>query len=90
MDSDNFDWYKNRGYFLVEDTLVPYSFLERLDDHLSNNNFTYGCVLTLEEICGEEFWNSLKSVERKVLGACILMLMEDHLPVILPDDMADY
>lgn len=74
------------GYYLVDDHLVPYTFLGRLFDHLASNNFEYGEVLSIDEICGPDFLESLTADEYHVLGTCILMILESGFAVVFSDD----
>ncbi len=77
--------YEDFGYFLVDQMMVPYHFLQRLEDHLYKKEIVYGKVMSVEDVYGEEFWASLSYMEKKVVGACILILLESHMPVTLPD-----
>lgn len=64
------------GYVLVNDHLVPYSFISRMANEIHGRIFEYDKVHSLVEIFGEEFLASLNSTEREVLGACMLLLIE--------------
>lgn len=64
------------GYVLVNDHLVPFSFISRLRDELENIFFEYDEVHPLDDSFSDEFLASLDIVERKVLGACMLLLIE--------------
>lgn len=64
------------GYVLINGHLVPYAFINRLVDELGGAIYEYNEVHSLEEIYGGEFLASLSSNERKVLGACMLLLIE--------------
>jgi hypothetical protein len=65
------------GYVLVNDHLVPFSFISRLKDELEDVFFEYNEVHPLDDSFSDEFLASLDSVERKVLGACMLLLIEE-------------
>ena len=65
------------GYVLVNDHLVPFSFISRLKDELEDVFFEYDEVHALEDSFSDEFLASLDIVERKVLGACTLFLIEE-------------
>jgi hypothetical protein len=78
---DNYDPKDDYGYFLVDDHLVPYNFFDRLFAHLANNNFTYGEVISVDEICGSEFLEALTADEYHVLGTCIMIILESGFAV---------
>ena len=82
---ENYDQRDQYGYVLVEGHLVPYTFFGRLHDHISNNNFKYGDVISIEEICGREFLESLNDSERQVVEPCLLILIENGFALIFPD-----
>lgn len=64
------------GYVLVSDHLVPYSFINRLEGQLGGMVFEYDEVHALEEIFDADFLLSLSSKERKLIGPCLLLLIE--------------
>ena len=64
------------GYALVMDHLVPFSFIDRLQDHLCSNVFSYDKIWSPREMCGEIFWSTLDEKERDLLGHCFLILIE--------------
>lgn len=65
------------GYVLVNDHLVPFSFISRLKAELEDTYFEYNEVHPLDDSFSDEFLASLDIVERKVLGACTLFLIEE-------------
>ena len=66
----------NYGYVLINGHLVPYSFISRLEDELGGAFYEYNEVYSLEDIFGTKFLESLTSNELKVLGGCMLILIE--------------
>jgi hypothetical protein len=77
-------WDGEYGYFLIDGCLVPYSFIERLYEHLTDNPLHYDQIISIENICGSENWASLNMMERKMVGPCILILLESFLLVEMP------
>ncbi len=65
------------GFFVIGDKLVPSSLIDRIEDHLSYFKFDSDTVREVEELLGEEFWDSLDSQERAVAGDCILIAIEN-------------
>lgn len=72
------------GYFLVDDKLVPKSFVDRIFDHLCGITFQYGYVWSAEMILGEEFWSTLDEFEQSVAGACLLIIIENGYSIPIP------
>jgi len=70
--------YARKSFMLIDDQLVPTAFLDRLDKHPMawNAVFEEDAVYTARELVGEDFWFSLTNAERRVLGACLLILIE--------------
>lgn len=64
------------GYVLIKDRLVPFSFLNRLADHLVSTVFSFDKIWSPREMCGEPFWSTLDEDERGLLGHCFLILIE--------------
>ena len=65
------------GYFLIKDRLVPFVFLERLEEELDNSViYEPGFVLSAEVIFGHLFLQSLDELERDVLMSCVLLVIE--------------
>lgn len=64
------------GYVLINDRLVPFSLLNRLEDHLGSTVFSYDKIWSPREMCGETFWSTLDEDERGLLGHCFLILIE--------------
>lgn len=63
------------NYSIINDRLVPNSFLDRIALHLSDKSLKYGEVLSPRRLCGDDFFFSLTNDERQVLGPCILLLI---------------
>lgn len=68
----------SKSFVLIENILVPTSFLDELAEHLMpwNHVFENDDLLTAREMVGECFWAGLSTNERTVLGACLLILIE--------------
>ena len=65
------------GYFLVDDMLVPKSLVTRIHYRLCDITFDYGYVWSIQELLGNDFWNTLNDVEQSVAGACLLIIIEN-------------
>ncbi|MBA4055384.1 MAG: hypothetical protein C0490_11780 [Marivirga sp.] len=74
------------GYFLIDNKLVPKSFLMRLYECLCDITFDYGDIWSVEELLGNEFWSSLNDLERSVAGACVLIIFENGYAIAMPDE----
>lgn len=86
--SDHIDDYRPEdiyGYFLINDKLVPKSFVARLDDYLSGITFEYGYVWSVEKLL-EDIWSSLNDSEKSVAGACILIIIENGYSIPVEDE----
>ena len=71
------------GYYAIDGHLVPYSFIDRLADHLVDFVFDYDVVLSPREMVGDEFWEDLDQAEREILVPCLLLLVErGQFPVV--------
>ena len=77
------------GYILVNNRLVPYSFLNKMEYYLDPMYFDYGDVLSPIEILGlvlEEFTND----ERAVAAECFLILIDQgRVHINFPDEVVD-
>jgi hypothetical protein len=71
---------------LIDGKLVPKSLLARIRDYLYGITFNYGDVWTVEELLGEEFWGSLTKHEQSVAGACVLIIIENGYPIMVPEE----
>ena len=65
------------GYTIINDCLVPDSFLDRIEFDLAFSVINYGEVLSPRDLLGEETWLDFDDNEREVLAPCILLLIED-------------
>lgn len=65
------------GYWLINGTLVPRSFLDRVEDALKNTLLTYGAVVKVESLFPTSFLTALDRTEQTVLGPLALMLIEN-------------
>ena len=73
------------GYFLIEEKLVPKSFVIKLYHHLCDISFEYGDIWSVQELLGNDFWLSLNDDERSVAGACVLIIIENGYSIAVPD-----
>ena len=64
------------GYVLVQERLVPFTFIELVKAELLYSFFEYGCVLSESILFDDAFLQSLTDDERAVLMPCVLMLIE--------------
>jgi hypothetical protein len=64
------------GFVLVDDVFVPYEFINKIKAHLSKQPKQYETVMDAECFVDYEFWQSLDDYERKLVGPCLLILME--------------
>ena len=71
------------GYYAIDGHMVPYSFIDRLADHLSDFVLDYDMVHSARDTVSDEFWDDLTQAERDVLAPCLLLLVErGQFPVI--------
>jgi hypothetical protein len=70
--------YHDRSFVLINDVVVPSAFIDDLAEHPMpwNMLFDDDAVLTTREIVGEPFWLGLTDSQRSVLGACLMILIE--------------
>jgi hypothetical protein len=73
------------GFFLVDGKLVPKSLINRIQDHLLDITFDYGFVWSIEDLLGEELWDSLNESEQSVAGACVLIIIENGHVIPVPE-----
>jgi hypothetical protein len=68
----------HKSFVLIGDIVVPNAFLDELANHVMpwNMVFDEDDVITAREMVGELFWSGLNANKRRVLGACILILIE--------------
>lgn len=64
------------GYWLINGTLVPFSFLDKVQHALRNTMLTYCEVVKVTDLFPSSFLTSLDTTEKAVLGACALLLIE--------------
>jgi len=67
------------GFVLIDNLMVPFEFLERLQEEALWLPFGPEDVLSLEDNCSDEFWASLSPNQKSVFGPCLLILMENGL-----------
>ena len=72
------------AFTLIDNRLVPETFIERVKGNLANQNFDYGCVLSESCIFDAEFLDALDENERAVLMSVVLLLVSrDAFPLNL-------
>lgn len=84
---ENYSHSRRVGYFLIDNHLIPCSFIDRLFGHIALLTLDYRDVTSVEKICGEEFWKSLKEHEREVVGLCLMMYVESGYSRFIPESM---
>ena len=72
-----FDPKKTYGYALINDLIVPYSFIDRVREKVLETVFVYDEIFSMSEIFDRSFIESLSEVERSVLPSCMMFLIED-------------
>ncbi len=74
------------GFTLIDDTLVPNTFLDDVDAALSPIRLNCFEVTRVADLFDEAFLASLTVLEREVLGGCVMLLLEKGLvPISLID-----
>ena len=48
--------------------------------------FDYGYVWPIQELLGNDFWNTLNDVEQSVAGACLLVIIENGYSVPVSEE----
>ncbi len=64
------------GYLLVEGMLVPLSLVSKIKKCLDGETIEYRDAVDVEKLVGPEFIRTLTGNERKVVGHCVLHLIE--------------
>lgn len=64
------------GFHLIHDILVPHSFVDKVERELSGARLNCFKVTNLTELFSHTFLTSLSPLEFKVLGGCVLLLIE--------------
>jgi hypothetical protein len=69
------------GYRLIDNKLVPISFLDRIEYHLvstaDSTTFDPTKVFTAKSMIRAEFWESLDTDEQEVLPACLFLMIDE-------------
>ena len=65
------------GYRLIDDKLVPISFLDRIEYHLVSTTFDATKVYTAQKMVNEAFWQALDIAEQEALPACLFLLIDE-------------
>lgn len=63
------------GYTLINDCLVPETFIQRVIEQLEKGLYEYGCILSKEHLFESEFLASLERAELAVLMPVVLQLV---------------
>lgn len=74
-------------YFLIDDKLVPESLVRRLFDHICGFTFSYGITFPMKDLLDIEFWSTLDHNEKSVIGACMLIAIENGYAIPIPDEL---
>ena len=77
-----YDPKENFGFVLIDDHIVPNSFVDFIADALSDTIFYYGEVLPIRDYVPDDLWANLDTDERAVLGPVIVLLIEQGRVVI--------
>ncbi len=64
------------GFHLMGNSLVPYRFVDRVEQELSHDRLNCFKVTNVTELFSHTFLTSLSPLEFKVLGGCVLLLIE--------------
>jgi hypothetical protein len=67
------------GFHLIKNTLVPYAFVEEVQDELMYKRLNCFAVTKVTDLFTEEFLASLTPNELDVLGEAVLVLIENGL-----------
>ncbi len=63
------------GYLLANGILIPYSFVEQVDDELQDRPIEYGYVLCEADLFRPKFLESLDELEREALLPAVMYLI---------------
>ncbi|MBK9440753.1 MAG: hypothetical protein IPN53_05300 [Comamonadaceae bacterium] len=75
------------GFHLIDGILVPYSFVRKVEHELSNDRLNCFKVTNVLDLFSHTFLESLTPLEMKVLGGCVLLLIEKgFVPFSLVDE----
>jgi hypothetical protein len=64
------------GFHLIGDILVPYRFVDEVECQLTHDRLNCFNVTDVTELFSDTFLRSLTPLELKVLGGCVLLLIE--------------
>ncbi len=64
------------GFHLMGNVLVPYRFVDIVEHELTGDRLNCFKVTELSELFSDTFLTSLSPLEFKVLGGCVLLLIE--------------
>jgi hypothetical protein len=64
------------GYVLIDDHIVPNSFIEFVADAVCDTTFPYGAVFSIRDYVTEPLFECLDQEERQVLGGVIMLLIQ--------------
>ncbi len=75
------------GFHLIHGILVPYRFVDIVEHELSRARLNCFKVTELSELFSHTFLTSLSPLEFKVLGGCVLLLIEKgYVPFSLAEE----
>lgn len=77
-ESSVFCKYYGKRFLLIEGIVVGATFLDELAEHPIPWDliFDHGMAISARELVGEWYWAGLSAEHRTVLGACLLILIE--------------
>lgn len=67
------------GFHLIEGILVPYGFVDDVEHELSHERLNCFTVTEVTELFSDTFLRSRSPLELKVLGGCVMLLIEKGL-----------
>ena len=70
--------YHGKSFMLIEDIVVPTAFLDELAAHPMSWGLIFDddMAINAREMVGEWYWAGLSNDQRTVLGACLMILIE--------------
>jgi hypothetical protein len=78
------------GFVLIDDHVVPNSFIDFVADALCDTTFPYGAVFSVRDYVTEPLFECLDEDERQVLGGVIMLLIEQgRVAVEFPSEECD-
>lgn len=67
------------GFHLIDSSLVPYSFVDEVEHQIQMTGDRLNCfkVSSVTDLFSDTYLTSLTLLEMKVLGGCVLLLIEE-------------